>query len=84
MDVDAPSPGSADADAGATSSTVEVEELRRQTIKGLDDLINARGDYPASSGGRFSLEHDPILLRRADAVEPAGPFPQPGSDGRIE
>jgi hypothetical protein len=81
MDVDPTTPGSAnpnadaDANAAATGSTAEVEELRRQTIKGLDDLINARGDYPASSHGIFSLEHDPILLRRADAVELLGYFP---------
>lgn len=75
MDKDPANPGSEDADAGVTSSPTEVEELRRQTIKGLADLINARGDYPASSHGTFSLEHDPILLRRADAVELLGRFP---------
>jgi hypothetical protein len=75
MDIATPGPGSADADAIATNSKAEIEELRRQTIKGLADLINARGEYPASSQGTFSLEHDPILLRRAAAVELLGRFP---------
>jgi hypothetical protein len=75
MDKDPTGPGSADANVGATGTPAEVEELRRQTIKGLDDLINARGNYPASSGGAISLEHDPILLRRVAAVELLGRFP---------